>query len=100
MASKKTLLKKLEELGVKPDEKMTNKELEAEIQKVSKEPMEKPEEKPAKKAYKFSPLYNRFMEKLSSNEERVYSEDVVRAMPAFRKFVENISDQELADLVK
>lgn len=47
---------------------------------------------------KVNPLYAEFLSSLSSTEQEAY-QDVERAMPAFRKWLENKSDAELVALV-
>lgn len=49
---------------------------------------------------RFNPLYEEFLAKCSSHEREVYSSDLVKAVPAFRNFIENTPDNKLVELMK
>lgn len=56
--------------------------------------------KTQKKVAVFHPLYEQFLSGLSSSERAVCEVDMVRAMPTFRRFLEAMSDAELAAMMK
>lgn len=45
-------------------------------------------------------LFSEFLAQCSSNERAVYAADHLRAVPAFRKFLENTPDSQLVSLMK
>jgi len=47
-----------------------------------------------------NPVYQKFLNTLSSSEASVFSEQPLKGIPSFRKFLENLSDEELYELVK
>ena len=47
-----------------------------------------------------NPVYQKFLNTLSSSEASVVSEQPLKGIPSFRKFLENLSDEELYELVK
>lgn len=47
-----------------------------------------------------NPIYKKFLDSLSSSERDVILAEPIKGIPSFRKFLENLKDEELLLLVK
>jgi len=92
------LKKEQDEKNLKTDPAVEGQKNQEELDKKEKEEKDAAEKK-AKKMKKLS-LFGSFLETLSSGEREVYTEDKVKAVPAFRKYLENMPDSEVAEHLK
>lgn len=74
--------------------KQSNQKIVPQVTNDVKEPEKAPSEA------QVNPIYQRFLDSLSSSEKDVILAEPIRGIQSFRKFLENLKDEELLLLVK